>query len=71
MDAKNAGIRSRCITMKKITAENIPYCKELLQIVNELRHLNGIKGNFSSSESDYFSPATLHEKGKPGISNYL
>ncbi|MGA9170969.1 MAG: HAMP domain-containing sensor histidine kinase, partial [Nitrososphaeraceae archaeon] len=63
MDAKNAGIRSRCIT--EVTAENIPYCKELLQIVNELRHLNGIKGNFYLSESEYLSPATLHEKGKP------
>jgi hypothetical protein len=63
MDAKNAGTRSRCIT--EVTAENIPYCKELLQIVNELRHLNGIKGNFYLSESEYLSPATFHEKGKP------
>jgi signal transduction histidine kinase len=63
MDAKNAGIRSRCIT--EVTAENIPYCKELLQMVNELRHLNGIKGNFYLSESEYLSPATFHEKGKP------
>jgi signal transduction histidine kinase len=63
MDAKNAGIRSRCIT--EVNAENIPYCKELLQIVNELRHLNGIKGNFYLSESEYLSPATFHEKGKP------
>jgi len=62
-DAKNAGTRSRCIT--EVTAENIPYCKELLQIVNELRHLNGIKGNFYLSESEYLSPATFHEKGKP------
>jgi two-component system sensor histidine kinase VicK len=63
MDAKNAGIRSRCIT--EVTAENIPFCKELLQMVNELRHLNGIKGNFYLSESEYLSPATFHEKGKP------
>jgi two-component system, OmpR family, sensor histidine kinase VicK len=65
MDAKNAGIRSRCIT--EVTAENIPYCKELLQIVDELRHLNGIKGNFYLNEREYLSPATLHEKGKPAI----
>lgn len=63
MDAKNAGIRLRCIT--EITKENISYCKELLQIVNELRHLDGIKGNFYLSESEYLSPATFHEKGKP------
>jgi two-component system, OmpR family, sensor histidine kinase VicK len=63
VDARNAGIRLRCIT--EITKENIPYCKELLQIVNELRHLDRIKGNFYLSESEYLSPATFHEKGKP------
>ena len=63
MNAKNRGIRSRCIT--EITKENISYCKELLRIVNELRHLDGIKGNFYLSESEYLAPATFHEKGKP------
>ena len=63
MNAKNAGIRLRCIS--EITKENILYCKELLQIVNELRHLEGIKGNFYLSEGEYLSPATFHTKGKP------
>jgi signal transduction histidine kinase len=63
MNAKNAGIKLRCIT--EITKENILYCKELLQIVNELRHLEGIKGNFYLSEGEYLSPATFHTKGKP------
>ena len=44
MNAKNRGVRLRCIT--EINKENISYCKELLEIVNELRHLDGIKGNF-------------------------
>jgi two-component system sensor histidine kinase VicK len=35
VDAKNRGVRLRCIT--EITKENIIYCKELLDIVNELR----------------------------------
>ena len=63
MNAKNRGVRLRCIT--EINKENISYCKELLEIVNELRHLDGIKGNFYLSESEYLAPATFHEKGKP------
>ena len=33
--------------------------------VNELRHLDGIKGNFYVSEKEYVSPATVHEEGRP------
>ena len=33
-------------------------------MVDELRHLDGIKGNFYISESGYLAPATFHEKGK-------
>jgi two-component system, OmpR family, sensor histidine kinase VicK len=36
-----------------------------LKIVNELRLIEGIKGNFYISETEYIAPATLHEKGKP------
>jgi two-component system sensor histidine kinase VicK len=63
MNAKNIGIRLRCIT--EITKENISYCKELLDIVNEFRHLDGIKGNFYLSEGEYLAPATFHEIEKP------
>ena len=63
MNAKNRGVRLRCIT--EINKENISYCKELLEIVNELRHLDGIKGNFYLSEGEYLAPATFHEKEKP------
>ena len=34
-------------------------------MVDDLRHLDGIKGNFYISETGYLAPATLHEKGKP------
>jgi signal transduction histidine kinase len=34
-------------------------------MVYELRHLDGMKGNFYISESAYLAPATFHEKGKP------
>jgi two-component system sensor histidine kinase VicK len=49
------GAKPRCIT--EITEKNIAYCKEFMKIVYELRHLEGIKGNFCISESDYISPA--------------
>jgi hypothetical protein len=53
------GIKTRCIT--EITKENIAYCKELMKIVYELRHLEGIKGNFGISELDYIAPAIQTE----------
>jgi hypothetical protein len=34
-------------------------------MVNELRHLDGIKGNMYLSETGYLAPATFHERGKP------
>jgi signal transduction histidine kinase len=36
----------------------------MISVVDELRHLNGIKGNFYLSEQEYAAPSTLHEKGK-------
>src|SRR4051812_34428913 len=59
--AKNRGVRLRYLT--EITTENISYCKQLLSTVSELRHLDGIKGNFMISESEYLAPAVLLEKG--------
>ena len=33
--------------------------------VSELRHFDGVKGNFYVSENEYVSPAAIHEEGKP------
>ena len=49
----------------EITRDNLSYCKQLITMVDELRHLDGIKGNFYISETGYLAPATFHEKGKP------
>src|ERR1051325_3035225 len=62
LDAKGRYVRLRYIT--EITKDNISYCKELMTIVDELRHLEGIKGNFMLSESEYLAPIILFEKGK-------
>jgi two-component system, OmpR family, sensor histidine kinase VicK len=63
LDAKNRGVRLRYVT--EITEHNVRYCKELLKVVDELRHIDGIKGNFYLSETEYIAPARLHKKGKP------
>jgi two-component system, OmpR family, sensor histidine kinase VicK len=63
LDAKIRGVRLRYVT--EITEDNVEHCKELLKLVDELRHIEGIKGNFYISETEYIAPATLHTKGKP------
>jgi nitrogen-specific signal transduction histidine kinase len=55
---KTRNVQSRYIT--DITEDNLEYCKELMQI-SELRHLDGIKGNFALSEKGYTASATLKE----------
>jgi two-component system, OmpR family, sensor histidine kinase VicK len=62
VDAKTRGVRLRYLT--EITNDNISYCKEILSIVDELRHLDGIKGSFMISESQYLAPVILFERGK-------
>jgi two-component system, OmpR family, sensor histidine kinase VicK len=63
LDAKSRGVKLRYVT--EITEDNVGYCKELIKMVDELRHLEGIKGNFYISETEYVAPATFHAKGKP------
>ena len=62
VDAKSRGVKLRYLT--EITDANISYCKELMSIVDEVRHLDGIKGNFMISEIEYLAPATSHEETK-------
>ena len=62
LDAKSRGVRLRYLT--EITKDNIDYCKVLITIVDDLRHLDGIKGNFMISETEYLAPLILYEKGK-------
>jgi signal transduction histidine kinase len=57
-DLKSRNVQSRYIT--DITKDNVKYCKELMQI-SELRHLDGIKGNFALSDKGYTASATLQE----------
>jgi signal transduction histidine kinase len=62
IDAKRRGVAVRYIT--EITKDNVSYCEELMSIVDGLRHLDGIKGNFYVAEDEYVAPSTVHEKGE-------
>ena len=58
IDIKKRRIRRRYITT--ITKNNLSYCKEVMKI-GELRHLDGIRGNFAVSEHEYIASATLQK----------
>jgi two-component system, OmpR family, sensor histidine kinase VicK len=60
LDLKANGIKLRYIT--DITKDNIQYCKELLKFAKEIRHLDGIRANFSVSETEYMASVTLQEE---------
>ena len=62
IDAKRRDVKIRYIT--EISKDNLRYCKEIMPLVDELRHLTGIKGNFYVSEQEYAAPSTLHEERK-------
>jgi two-component system, OmpR family, sensor histidine kinase VicK len=55
---KRRGARIRLIT--EITSGNIHYCKELMKIVDELRHLDGLIGGIAVSEKEYMTTTNLH-----------
>jgi signal transduction histidine kinase len=58
--AKNRGISLRFII--EITKENLQYCKDLMKITDELRHMDKIEANFGLSETEYLGSITLQEE---------
>jgi hypothetical protein len=61
-DIKRRGGKIRLLT--EITSENIEYCKQLMNIVDELRHVDGIKGGLAISETEFMA-TTMLEEGTP------
>jgi two-component system, OmpR family, sensor histidine kinase VicK len=59
LELKNRDVKVRCVT--EITRENLHYCKELMKLVGELRHLDEFKGNFAVSETEYLTSMVLPE----------
>jgi two-component system sensor histidine kinase VicK len=62
IDMVTRGVKYRYIT--EITKDNLVYCKELAKYI-ELRHLDGIRGNFAVNESQYIATAIVEEEAKP------
>jgi signal transduction histidine kinase len=60
INAKDRGVKIRFIT--EITKDNIYFCKELRKIVDELRHLDDLKGSISVSEIEFIGTTTWTEK---------
>lgn len=49
----------------EITITNLHYCKQLLGIVDQLRHLDGIIGSFYVSDKECLVPEIIHKSEKP------
>jgi len=60
------GIKSRVIT--EITRDNILYCKQLMKIITELRHLDEVTGNFSISDRSIYQATVLGDFSRRYIS---
>jgi hypothetical protein len=63
--AKNNGIRQRYII--EITKENIQYCKELMQLVDDPRHSDHTEANFILTKTKYLGSITLNEPHQQAI----
>jgi two-component system, OmpR family, sensor histidine kinase VicK len=58
-DIKRRGGKIRLLT--EITSENINYCKQLMNLVDDLRHVDGIKGGIAVSETEFMATTILEE----------
>jgi two-component system sensor histidine kinase VicK len=45
----------------EINKDNLRYCKKLMELVDELRHLDGVRGGMAVSESEYMATTVLQE----------
>ncbi|MHB1908426.1 MAG: ATP-binding protein [Nitrososphaerales archaeon] len=60
VEAKSLGVKMRYIT--EITKDNVKFCKKMIDELGiELRHLNGLKGSFSITDSEYIALTSVSE----------
>ena len=57
--ARNRGAKIRFIT--EVTKDNIEYCKQLSEIVSELRHLDGVRGSVCVNDTEFLGMTTWRE----------
>jgi len=60
IDIRKRGGKIRCFT--EITKDNVRHCKELMKLVDELRHLDGVRGGVAVSETEYMATTVLQEE---------
>ena len=53
------GVKIRFVT--EVTKDNLPYCKQMMEL-GEMRHLDGVQGNFGVSETEYLASAILDKE---------
>lgn len=58
--ARERAVKIRYIT--EITKENLHYCKEVREIVDEFRHLEGLKGVLAVNESEYIGTSAKRKR---------
>ncbi|HET6799643.1 MAG TPA: HAMP domain-containing sensor histidine kinase [Nitrososphaeraceae archaeon] len=58
-EIRKRGGKIRCFT--EVTEDNVHHCKELMKLVDELRHLDGVRGGMAVSESEYMATTVLQE----------
>jgi len=61
LNLKSRGVRFRQIT--EITKDNLSFSKELMKVA-DIRHIDGAKANFITSENEYLAPVILFKKEK-------
>ena len=59
INIRKRGGKIRAFT--EITDENVAHCKELVNLVDELRHLDDVKGGIAVSETEYMATTVLQE----------
>ena len=69
-DLKKSSRKVRYIT--DITKNNLKYCKQLMDYFDEIRHIDGLRANFSVSDKEYLaSGSLLQEETHPAQSAEL
>lgn len=67
-DLKNKGVSIKIIT--EVTKENISYCRQLMQIAN-IRHLDGIKGNFAVGDRMQYGATAIVQGVQPPMTQHI
>ena len=64
IELEKRNIKIRYIT--DISKDNLDYCKDLMSFNMELHHLEGMKANFSISDSEFMASSTLSQEEEEG-----